>query len=82
MEQPCRAVEIKEYPVDYADIDTPRLDLLVTVPVDFDYYKLNTEGTHKVHDFGQAPEIIFLLHIIIAFRSLKSENTQQKSLID
>ena len=61
-EQSRRAVEIQQNPVHDADGYAPFQDMFVAVPIDVDDHEQNTQRPHKVHDLGQAPQIVFLLH--------------------
>lgn len=64
-----RAVEIQQNSVHDADVHTPFQNLFVAVPIDVYNHEQNAERPHKIHDFGQPPQIVFLLH---AFRCLYS----------
>ena len=61
-EQPGRALEVQQNPVHHSDTDIPLPDGRIAEPIDIDNYEQHAEGTHKVHDFRQSPEIIFLWH--------------------
>ena len=59
-EQPGRALEVQQNPVHHSDTDIPLPDGRIAEPIDINNYEQHAEGTHKVHDFCQSPEIIFL----------------------
>ena len=62
MKQSCLAVEVKQNPVDYADIEAMRLYAGIAIPVHVHHHEDDAYGTEKVHDFRQCPQIVFLLH--------------------
>ena len=46
------SLKIQEYLIEYADVDAPFYNALVTKPIHIDNTKYDTDCPHELHDFG------------------------------
>ena len=67
MEQSCRSVKVGQDTVNDDHLDVPVHDGSIAIPIDIHHYENNTHGSHKVHDFSETSQIIFLLHNSFVF---------------